>query len=344
MSSGSTEAGPTPRERLISVGLFLATLTSCFVVYGTFWEGGRLTDPAVAWHSLQFAVALMGILLAHEMGHYVVARRHGFALSLPYFIPFPMAFGTFGAIIRLRSMPRSRSALLEMGAAGPLAGLSVAILALALGLPGTGDAPVVEVERAPVVEAPVQTEPGVLERADQAFQRAVEVLPEGVAERILGPEPAADEIPVLIFNNPLLFNLMGRALLGKPPGRFDTLTPLALAGWVGCLLTAINLLPIGQLDGGHILNGLSPRAAPWVSKVLLGLAIAGVLFWAGWGFWALLLFFSKAWRSLPVPREPGLTPRAKLVAGIALVAFALTFMPIPIELDVLQVTFIEPAE
>ena len=107
------------RERRNAVLLFLATLLSVFLVYGYSWTAGDpLQDPETALQSAQFAVTLMGILLAHEMGHYLVALRHGFRLSLPYFLPFPAAFGTFGAIIRLRSLPRSRTALLEMGAAG----------------------------------------------------------------------------------------------------------------------------------------------------------------------------------------------------------------------------------
>ena len=98
------------RERRQSVVLFLLTLVSTFWVYGTQFMGqdtlAPFTDAAVAWESGKFAVGLMAILLAHEMGHYVVAKMHGFALSLPYFIPFPFGFGTFGAVIRLRSLPQ----------------------------------------------------------------------------------------------------------------------------------------------------------------------------------------------------------------------------------------------
>ena len=96
--------------------MFALTLCSVFLVYGYQWAGGNpLTDPGVAWGSFQFASTLMLILLAHELGHYFVARHHGFQLSVPYFLPFPFAFGTLGAVIRLRSLPKSRTALLEMG-------------------------------------------------------------------------------------------------------------------------------------------------------------------------------------------------------------------------------------
>ena len=118
--------------------LFVATFACVFLVYGFQWTGSNpLTDADSATASAKFAGALMAILLAHEMAHYWVARAHGFALSLPYFLPFPAAFGTFGAIIRLRSLPPSRTGLLEMGAAGPIAGFVVAAVAIVAGLPGT---------------------------------------------------------------------------------------------------------------------------------------------------------------------------------------------------------------
>ena len=93
-----------------SVVMFVLTLGSVYLVYGFQWTvGNPLTDGQTAWESLQFSVALMTILLCHEMGHYLVAKRHGFALSVPYFIPFPFAFGTLGAVIHLKSLPKSNS-------------------------------------------------------------------------------------------------------------------------------------------------------------------------------------------------------------------------------------------
>lgn len=323
------EESVSPRKELFtSVGLFLATLVSVFLTYGWLWTSGDpLRDADTARDSAMFAGALMSILLAHELGHYFVARRHGFALSLPYFIPVPLAFGTFGAIIRLRSLPANRTALLEMGAAGPLAGLVVAIAALAFGLPDT----------TPPMPAPLDAEvaalPGWLAMGLGALDSVLTWGPIGwLMEQLIAPPPEG-HVAVTIFANPPVMDLLGVLILGQPPGRFDTLSPVALAGWVGCLLTAMNLLPIGQLDGGHIMAGLAPRAARWVSRGLLGaIFIAGII-WMGWAVWAVLLYSMGAFHNLDVPDAPPLTARARVVAVAAVVALGLTFMPSPVQID-----------
>lgn len=317
--ASSAEVEPVDRkETWTSVGLFFATLVSVYLVYGFLWTGGNpLNEADAAGKSAAFAGTLMAILLAHEMGHWIVARRHGFALSLPYFIPFPAAFGTFGAVIRLRSLPKSRTALLEMGAAGPLAGFVVAALAMAIALPATGPAPPLpEILPEPMLWpeslAPIH---GILE---WAF-----------------PTPPPGQIEVLIFANPPLMDLLGTWLLGAPPGRFDELAPMALAGWVGCLLTAMNLLPIGQLDGGHIMAGLWPKQSQRISKLVLGVVLAGGIFWTPWAVWAGLLFFFRGYENLEVPQSPGLSRRAWVVLVLTVLAFALSFMPVPMESDFL---------
>ena len=136
----ATPPPPTPAEIRRCALLFTLTLLSVFCVYLTGWTAAgfslaAFTDPVATRQAATFAACLMAILLAHEMGHWIVARRHGFEQSLPIFLPVPFGFGTMGAVIRLRSMPRSRSALLEMGAAGPLAGAAVAIIDPKYGYP-----------------------------------------------------------------------------------------------------------------------------------------------------------------------------------------------------------------
>ncbi len=272
------------RERGISVALFFATLASMF------WSQGgteALQDLDLALRAAAYTGALMSILLTHELAHYLVALRHGFRLSLPYFIPLPWGFGTLGAVISLRSRPTSRTALLEMGVAGPLAGAVVAFVMLAIGLRWTGP--------------DIPLEPG---------------------------------FSYLIFADPWIVELLGEAVLGEAPGRYAELHPVALAGWIGCLLTSLNLLPIGQADGGHIVSALLPRWARWVTWGVIGLMfVAAFLVWPGWAVWAGVLMIIGAWRNLEVPPRPGLTKRAKLLAALAVVAFALTFMPQPIEVE-----------
>ena len=227
----------------------------------------------------------MAILLAHEMGHYVVAKMHGFALSLPYFIPFPFGFGTFGAVIRLRSLPRSRTGLLEMGAAGPLAGFVVAILMLFLGLWGrvSSEPMILTVEWPPVSDPPPVPEPGMMDW--------------------LVETPKLGEVPATIFANPPAMDLIGWLLNGEVPGRYDSLDALAMAGWVGCLLTALNLVPYWAVGWWTYLQcDLAQSSRLGVQGLVVGF---GDL-WNILGHMGLLghflLYVMRAWMSLPVPR------------------------------------------
>jgi len=265
-------------ELLRATGLFLLTFLSVCLLSteGVLW-GGDWPD------ALAFAATMMAILLAHELGHWFVARAHGFALSLPYFLPFPSLFGTMGAVIRLRSPPRSRDALLEMAVAGPLAGAAVAFVALLIALPWT---------RGTYVPASGST--------------------------------------YLVFADPLIVKVLGALVLGAPPDRMAELHPVALAAWCGCMLTGINLLPLGQLDGGHVLNALWPgraRALTWVG--VGALALAGFA-WSGWWVWAALLVVTGAREPLDVPVHPPPGARARALSVVTLLVFALTFMPVPL--------------
>jgi membrane-associated protease RseP (regulator of RpoE activity) len=321
------DSGPTRHELVRSIGLFVLTLVCVFWAYVRSHQ--IALEDGGAWSAAQFACGLMSILLAHEMGHYLVARRHGFALSLPYFIPFPFFLGTFGAIIRLRSPPRTRTALLEMGAAGPICGFVVAVALMIVGLPQdvpqTLDQVLASVfSQLPATAAPERELPAFLEHALVAVAQLL--------ERI-SPTPP-NTFPLGIYHEPPVMDLVSWLSLDRLPGRYDNFSPLAEAGWFGCLLTAINLLPIGQLDGGHIANALSPKWAPKIVRPLIALAfLAGVLVYPGWILWALLILALGAWTSLPVPAEPGLTPRARFVAVLAALTFGLCFVPQPIEIE-----------
>ena len=304
--------------------LFFATLLSVYLVYGYSWTSGDpLSDPDTAVQSAEFAVTLMAILLAHEMGHYLVALRHGFRLSLPYFLPFPAAFGTFGAIIRLRSLPRSRTALLEMGAAGPLAGFAVALLAMAIGLPGTIERHAQQIVFDPAILAAAPAAPGALE---SLLDKAFSVPP---LSWLLSPTPAGT-LPMLIMANPLGMDLLGDLLMGAPPSRYAELSPIGMAGWVGCLLTGINLLPIGQLDGGHLAYAaLGPKAvwlarATWVGLVLL------IPFAPTWAVYAVLTLLIGLRHPPPQDDITPLDPRRRAWALVAVVLLLLTFSPRPL--------------
>lgn len=319
----ASEAGR--RELAVSVGLFLACLVSVFWVYGTQWRGGDpFGDPETAAASARFAGGVMVILLAHELGHYFVALRHGFRLSLPWFLPVPLSIGTLGAIIRLRSLPRDRTGLLEMGAAGPLAGFIVAVIVMALGLPGTVEQDV------PTLVLP---DAASLQQLAEDLRRAAEQPDSPLAglARRLGLLPEGQGVALTIMANPLILDLLGRLVNGEPPGRYAELDPLALAGWIGCLITGLNLLPFGQLDGGHISTALAPVGATRRSWLGLLLAVALGFAWAGWWVFGVVILLVR--RALPVPLHPPPRPRALGMALGCLVVFVLCFMPRPFEVE-----------
>ena len=317
---------PTPREWAVAGALYLLTCLSVWATYGFFWNGGApWRDAAAAREAAAFAVGLMTIFTAHEAGHYVVARRWGIRQSLPHFIPFPMAFGTLGAIIRLKSIPPSRAALLEVGAAGPIAGFVVACVVLAIALPDTVQvaAPTIIADWPPPIEAlPAPEPPGTLDAIMATWPLSWMFPP---------IEPGAQQL--IVMANPGAMDLIGWLVLGEPPGRYAQLSALGMAGWAGCFLTAMNLLPIGQLDGGHVVNALFPRAAPRVAQITtLLLCFAGLL-WAGWWLWILVLWKLGAHRGVrvPLPDAPG--QRAIWAAVVAVWAFAGCFMPQPLRAE-----------
>lgn len=252
-------------------------------------------DPAVLLLGMPFAATLMAILLAHEMGHYLTARLYGVDQSLPYFIPAPTVFGTFGAVILMRSQPRDRSVLLNVAVMGPFAGLLLAIPAAAWGL---------------------------------AHSTPVDV--------------SAPRGEYLWFGSSLLFGALEQ--LFSPNGANVELHPVGLAGWVGLFVTSLNLIPAGQLDGGHVAYALFGRRQERLSILVAGALLAGGLFAALtptfgtgeyrgviWILWALLLF-AFGLRHPPVRDEHAPLSRAQRTAGwLALVLFALTFIPVPIQ-------------
>lgn len=280
---------------LIHLALFVATCGT------TYWAGGAA-----------FAATLMGILVCHEAGHYVVGRRHGVPVSLPYFIPLPpyVSLGTMGAVIKMDRPIEDRNALFDVGAAGPIAGLVIAIPLLVIGL--------------------------------------------HLSE--VGP-PTAD---AMIEGNSILYAALKYAVFGRwlPGGGVDVqLHPMAFAGWVGLLITMINLMPIGQLDGGHVaraamgaaherwsarLHVALPVIGVAVSLVMLAVALdagrsaTGALAYASYGLapwliWTLLLGVMRrqAGEYHPPVGEVPLDPSRRRRAIGMLVVFVLIATPVP---------------
>ena len=269
-----------------------------------------LANPRELLAGWTFAVPLMAILFAHEMGHYVAGKLHKVDISPPYFIPVPFfLLGTMGAVIRMKGAIKTRDALLDIGAAGPLAGMVVAIPVLVYGL---------------------HTSP-------------VEALSAHAGEEIW------------VEGRNILYLAILYLLKGPIPEGYDVwINPTATAGWAGLLVTQINLIPVGQLDGGHIAyalfgkrqdgySRLVHRALPFVALLvavvylvpawqrgergdaLFGEAIAGAQWLVWWLVLSLMARFAGG-EHPPTGPEP-LSRGRKAVAIGTLVLFALLFMP-----------------
>jgi len=248
------------------------------------------SHPARVLGGLPFMATLMLFFLAHEMGHYLYCRRYGVYATLPFFIPMPTPIGTMGAVILIRSRIRFRIALFDIGIAGPIAGFVVALAVLVVSLAWS---------------KPMH--PGL-----------------GSAGYELG--------------YPLIFKLVHRLLaamsLLRGPATLPLdrllLHPTAIAAWVGMLATSLNLLPGGQLDGGHIIFSIAPQAHKLVSRltILILLPMAYYL-WAGWFLWAILLQVSS-WRHPQVAEWPRVSGARLGLAVFALLLLALTLTPAPL--------------
>jgi len=248
-------------------------------------------NPHVFAEGIAFSAALLTILTAHEMGHYLACRYYGVSATLPFFIPAPPLFlaGTFGAFIKMKSPIPSRRALFDIGLAGPLAGF-VMLLPIAV--------------------------VGIL-----TLQSA--------------PSPVAGG--AIIFNDPLLLRIIaritGRNLVDAQPN------PYYMAAWIGLLVTSLNLMPVGQLDGGHgTFAGFGPRVHKLLGRLafvtMAAIALLGY-FWhgspSGFLFTILLAIMLKVRHPTPDQMEPLGTARI-IVAIVTIIVFALSFWPFPITL------------
>jgi len=317
---------PEPKTGKVWVNLVLFGLTVLSVMFtGAQFSGADVAEPfqlplgefvQYVLKGWPFTVGLLAILLAHEFGHYLVGRTHGEKVTLPYFIPFPFSvFGTMGAFISMKEIPKNRKHLMDIGIAGPLIGLLVAIPVLLIGLSLSSVGPL----ETNLPEGYVQFLEG-----NSIFYLAAKYLTFGE----LLPQPATygDMSPWLYW---LRYFFTGAPL---PLGGLDVqIHPVAWAGWAGLFVTAINLIPAGQLDGGHVLYVLfgKKRAKRSFPLVLGALIILG-FFWSGWWLWAaLVLFFGRRYAE-PLDQITPIDRKRKILCWIALAVFILIFTPVPI--------------
>ncbi len=255
-----------------------------------------LRNPSNLLLGIPFSATLLLILMAHEMGHYLYCRYYGIYATLPFFIPAPTLIGTLGAVIRIRAPIRSRSALFDIGIAGPIAGFVVALTVLIVAVSHSRMAP------------------GVMSNSD--IEMGYPLIFRIVAS--LFPIPGAQ---------------LGSARLQLQDIYFH---PTAIAAWVGMFATALNLLPGGQLDGGHIVFALNPRAHRIVSRLTITALIPmAYFFWAGWLLWAILLRLSGM-RHPMVEEWPGVSNGRWWLAAFGLLLMGLTLTPAPFAHSSLQ--------
>ena len=316
---------PNRSKPIVNMILFIVTFISVLLTGGlNSFTGDLPTDPIlIIWTLIKagwpFAVSMIAILAAHEFGHYFAGRFHGTQVTLPYFIPLPLsAFGTMGAFINMKEPPKNRNVLLDIGIAGPLSGLIVAIPVLFIGL---------KLSSLSVLPAAASPDTLVQLEGNSILYLFMKYL---VFGKFL-PEPASfGNLPALLYWIRYFFT--GTPI---PFGGIDvSLHQVAWAGWGGLLVTALNLIPAGQLDGGHILYVLFGKKAQKVVPFIIGAMILLGFFWNGWWLWVLIILFVGRTHAEPLDQITPLDKRRKFLAVLTLIIFVLIFTPTPINLMV----------
>ena len=292
-----------------NIALLCATVLSTLFVGAYGWYYVPLAEitanPLSILQAWPFTAAVLGVLLTHELGHYGMGRYHNVDVSLPYVIPFIFPFGTLGAVIKMRGRMPSRKVLFDIGVGGPVAGLIATIVVTIIGLS----------------LGPVEI-PAAMVEASQSGES-------------------------IVFNNPPLLDIIA-SLLGEQASYSDPALnphPVIIGGWVGMFFTLLNLLPVGQLDGGHMVRAMvgqrQETIAALVPAVLFGLAgylhyVRGlslnesVGLWTFWGVFALLIAFNGP--ADPVDESSIGAPR--LLLGLLTFGLGLLcFMLVPIQIQ-----------
>ena len=278
---------PKPRKLWPHLLLLGLTMLSLLLVGAEHYAGMHDSNEIVLWRGLPYALSIIFILGAHELGHYFAARYHHVNVTLPYFIPLPLGFfGTLGAFIQLREPMRNRKVLFDVGASGPLAGFVVALPILMIGL-ATSDI------------KPLPTEDYIIEGDSLLYATAK-------------------------------FAVFGEFLPNNDEDVF--INQLAKAGWTGLFITGLNLIPLGQLDGGHVVLTLLGRHARRLYLPVLGTFLVLSLFNSAWLVWTLLLFMLGRVYAVPLDTVTELDQRRRWLAYTTLMIFVLVFVPNPLRI------------
>jgi membrane-associated protease RseP (regulator of RpoE activity) len=312
---------PDPKPARVSVNIILFVLTVLSVMLVGAEQPIAPSSPGILGQVMAFlksllsgwpyALSLMGILLAHELGHYFTSRYHKTPATLPYFIPLPVPpLGTMGAAILMQGTPKNKRVLFDIGVAGPLAGMIVAVPVLLLGL---------SMSKMVTIHP---TDGIIQQEGNSLLYLAAKYLLFG---KLLPAPTSLHGQPFWMYW--LIYFFTGRP---APVGASDVLIhPVAFAGWAGLLVTALNLIPAGTLDGGHVIYSLfgdkAAKAFPLIFIALIGLG----LFWSGWWVWAVLLLWLGRVHAEPLDQITPLDPTRRLIALLVILIFILTFSPVP---------------
>jgi membrane-associated protease RseP (regulator of RpoE activity) len=309
---GSNDIVPRRRRLPWLNGVLLLATIGTTVLSGAGFAGYSADGiPGLLLAGFSYSTAILAILLAHEMGHYLQARAWRVDSTLPYFIPMPSSFGTLGALIRLRSPIPSRDAVLDIGAGGPLAGAIVAVPLYAWGLAHS--------EVRAVGEMAVANTGSIW----------------SIAQALLQGETLSWGGDTMVFGDSLLTYGLQRLVVGPLAPGYDVFVhPVALAAWLGLFVTTLNLIPIGQLDGGHVTYAwLGERGALRLSGLVSwALFAAGIFVSLNWLVWWLLTRLVIGLRHPPAIVDEPITGGRRAVAVASMLLFLLTFVAVPIRL------------
>ncbi|QDV78367.1 site-2 protease family protein [Botrimarina mediterranea] len=261
---------------------------------GAMHQGVNLVqEPGSLVVGLPYSIGLMLILGVHELGHYFMAKRHGINVTPPFFIPVPFALGTFGAFIQMKSPTKDRRSLFDVAVAGPIAGLVIAIPALLIGLQSSQ----------------VLSPGAAVADGGHSFMHGTSV------------------------GSSLLFAMLSKAVLGGELqyGYMLQLSPLAFAGWLGLLVTALNLLPVGQLDGGHMARAMfGRRIGETISSVAMwSLFLLAIFVWPGLMLWAIIVYFIAGRGTPPLNDITPISNGRRWVGYATFLILAMILIPLP---------------
>jgi len=308
---------PKPKKRIgtwLNVLLFILTFFSTTLA-GVAWLNKDPFELSNFHYGLTYSLLILFFLSCHEFGHYFAAKLHKVEVTLPFYIPFPLIlnpFGTMGAVIRMRSPSQTRKALFDIGIAGPVAGFIACLLILIIGMT-------------------------TLPPFDYIYE--------------IHPEYKLTGVPTsgFSFGNTLLFWLFGKIFASSPDVFLPPMNevyhyPFLCVGWFGLFVTSLNLLPVGQLDGGHIIYALFGNKHKYIARIFFALIFAmgllGLLPFAGinlfadyglinWLVWSLLIFFVIKIEHPPLLDNEPVDFKRKIWGVIALLIFVSSFTPSP---------------